>query len=139
MSETSVSVNNKPRKQRPLSPHLQVYKPQLTSGLSILHRFTGIFLSLGLVLFAWWAVALAGGADDYADIQGFLYSIWGKIVLFGCTVALFFHTAAGVRHLFWDAGYGFSIEATYRSGYAVIGFTVLATLLVWGIGLEILP
>jgi succinate dehydrogenase / fumarate reductase cytochrome b subunit len=72
-------------------------------------------------------------------VQAFLYSIWGKLVLFGCTGALFFHTAAGVRHLLWDAGYGFSIEATDRSGYAVIGFTVLATLLVWGIGLEILP
>ena len=136
MPDTSVSVTNKARKQRPLSPHLQVYKPQLTSILSIGHRATGILLSLGLLLFAWWIVALASGPEAFAHVQAFFGSFLGLAVLAGCTFALFFHTATGVRHLFWDAGVGFSIEATYRSGYGVVAFAVLATAIVFAICLE---
>jgi succinate dehydrogenase / fumarate reductase cytochrome b subunit len=131
MSETGISVSNRPRKQRPLSPHLQAYKPQLTSILSISHRASGIFLTLGLVLFTWWIVALAAGEDAFEPVQFVFRSILGTVLLIGWTFALFFHLGAGIRHLFWDMGKGFSIEATYRSGYAVVAFAILATVLVW--------
>ena len=133
MTETSVSVSNKLRKQRPLSPHLQVYKPQLTSMMSIAHRISGIFLTLGLLLFAWWVIALAFDEDAFDYFMVLIYTIPGMIIATGCLFALFFHLATGIRHLFWDMGLGFSIEATYRSGYAVIAFAFLATILVWAI------
>jgi succinate dehydrogenase / fumarate reductase cytochrome b subunit len=115
------------KRERPLSPHLQVYKPQITSILSITHRATGIALTLGLGLFAWWVIALATGYEAFTCVQSFVGSIPGKIVLVGWLWALFFHSCTGIRHLFWDAGKGFSIEATYRSGYAALAASILLT------------
>src|SRR5260221_6908133 len=85
---------------RPLSPHLQIYRPQLTSVLSILHRATGILLGVGTLVLAWWVIAAAAGPDAFARVQGFLGSWLGILVLLGWTAALFYHLANGIRHLF---------------------------------------
>lgn len=103
---------------RPLSPHLQVYRLPLTGLISITHRMTGVMLSLGLILFVCMLYAIAGGAEAYAEMQGMLDSILLKIVLWGFIYALFFHLCHGVRHLIWDAGASFGNETLNR--YALI-------------------
>jgi succinate dehydrogenase / fumarate reductase cytochrome b subunit len=117
--------------QRPLSPHLQIYKPQLTSVLSISHRATGVALSIGAVLLVWWLVAAATGDEAYAAAQGFWHSWLGLLVLLGFTFSLFFHLCNGIRHLFWDAGYGFELKQTYLSGLAVLATSAALTLIAW--------
>ncbi len=121
--------------RRPLSPHLQVYRPQITSTLSILHRVTGVGLGVGTLLLVWWLVALASGAAAFAAVQGFVASWVGLILLFGWTVALLFHFCNGIRHLAWDAGYGFEKPVYRASGWAVVGVSVVASLAVWAVGL----
>jgi succinate dehydrogenase / fumarate reductase cytochrome b subunit len=116
---------------RPLSPHLQIYRWQLTMVMSIAHRITGIVLAGGTLLLVWWIVALAMGPDAYARAQGFIGSPPGLVLMFGWTAALFYHLLNGIRHLFWDAGHGFELKTTYRSGYAVIALTVVLTLGAW--------
>lgn len=120
---------------RPLSPHLQIYKPQLTSVLSISHRITGIALAAGTLLLVAWIVGAAKGPDAFAIVSGFLRNPLGLLLLFGWSAALFYHLANGIRHLFWDAGYGFELETAYRSGWIVVGATVVLTGLAWIIGL----
>jgi succinate dehydrogenase / fumarate reductase cytochrome b subunit len=100
-------------------------------ALSILHRMTGAALSFGLLLLTWWLVALASGPEAFAVVDGLVDSWFGALVLFGFTVATFLHLGNGIRHLAWDFGYGFSLEATKRSGQAVVAFTVVATALTW--------
>lgn len=117
--------------QRPLSPHLQVYKPQMTSVLSILHRMTGVGLTVGLMLFAWWLVAAAIGPGAYAVFMSFAGSTLGMLLLFGFTLAFFYHLANGIRHLFWDSGLLFKIENAYAAGYFVLFVTVLLTFVTW--------
>ena len=117
--------------RRPLSPHLQVYRPQITSVLSITNRITGIVSSVGTLMMVWWLVAAATGPDAFARIQSFSGSIIGLLMLFGWTAALFYHFFGGLRHLAWDNGIGFSLEATHRSGWAAVIATVVATVLVW--------
>lgn len=117
--------------KRPLSPHLQVYKPQLTTILSITHRATGIALAVGTLMLTCWILAAAAGPDAFAGVQSFLGSWVGLIILFGWSLSLFFHLANGIRHLFWDAGYGFELSTTYASGYAVIVFALALTALAW--------
>ena len=114
---------------RPLSPHLQVYKPQLTSVLSIFHRATGVFLVVGTLLLVYWLLALAAGPEAYASAQGFLGSNLGRVILFPWVFALFYHLCNGIRHLFWDAGMGFEIKTLYASGVAVIAASAVITLL----------
>ena len=116
---------------RPLSPHLQVYRPQLTSVLSILHRITGVALTLGTLLLVYWLVALASGPQAYAAAESFIGSFIGRLLLFGWTVALFYHLCNGIRHLFWDAGKGFELVAVVRSGWAVIVAASVLTLVAW--------
>jgi succinate dehydrogenase / fumarate reductase cytochrome b subunit len=123
---------------RPLSPHLQIYRWQITMVLSISHRATGLALTAGTLLLAWWIVAAATGPAAFATVQGFLASWLGMLLLFGWSFALFFHLSTGIRHLFWDAGYGFDIVNTYRSGYAAVAAAVALTLLSWIIGLLVL-
>jgi succinate dehydrogenase cytochrome b subunit len=113
--------------KRPLSPHLQVYKPQLTSILSIAHRATGVFLSLGALLFTCWLVGLATSEQAFSNLQQYGSAWYGKIILIGFVFSLYFHLANGVRHLFWDAGLGLEISTTYKSGYATIAFSVILT------------
>ena len=116
---------------RPLSPHLQVYRPQLTSMLSILHRITGVALAVGTLLLVYWLAAAAGGPESYAAAQGFIGSFFGQLLLFGWTIALFYHLANGIRHLFWDAGYGFELPTVQRSGLAVLAATAVLTVVSW--------
>ena len=124
--------------ERPLSPHLQIYRWQLTSVMSILHRFTGIALAAGTLLLAWWLVALASGEGAFNAAQGFVGSWLGKLLLLGWSFAVFFHLANGIRHLFWDAGYGFEIKTTYASGWTVVAASALLTVLAWGLGLSMM-
>ena len=116
---------------RPLSPHLQIYRPQLTSMLSIAHRGAGIALGLGTVFFAWWLLAAASGPDAYGAVQSFFGSVPGIIVLAGFSFALFYHLCNGIRHLFWDAGMGLELDQAYRSGWAVIAAAVVLTAGAW--------
>jgi len=115
---------------RPLSPHLQVYRPQITSVLSILHRVSGAFLSLGIVVFTYWLTSLAAGPAAYAVATQRLGSWPGKLLLFCWLLAFSYHLLNGLRHLVWDMGKGFEIEQVERSGWAVlISSLLLAALL----------
>ena len=120
--------------ERPLSPHLQIYRPQLTSILSITHRAAGVALAIGTLLLVYWLVATAAGPGPYATAQAFIRSWFGLLILFGWSVALFYHLANGIRHLFWDAGYGFELKAAYASGYAVLVATGALTVIAWAVG-----
>lgn len=115
--------------QRPLSPHLQVYRPQITSVLSILHRVTGVALSAGTLLLTWWLVAAASGPGPFATVQGFLGSWFGHLLLWAFTFSLFYHLSNGVRHLLWDFGWGFELDQVRLSGIVMIavaaGLTVV--------------
>lgn len=124
------------RRERPLSPHLQVYRPQLTSVLSITHRATGIALAAGTLLLVCWLIAAATGPQPFAGLQSFMGSWIGLILLFGWSVSLFYHLANGIRHLFWDAGYGFELKTAYASGWAVLAATAGLTLIAWAIALS---
>ncbi len=123
------------QRKRPLSPHLQVYRPQLTSVLSITHRGTGILLAIATVLLAYWLLALAAGPDAYATAQQFFGSWFGQIVLLGCSFALFYHLCNGIRHLFWDIGLGYELSQVYRSGTAVVIASSVMTVLAWVVAL----
>jgi succinate dehydrogenase / fumarate reductase cytochrome b subunit len=120
--------------ERPLSPHLQIYRPQITSVLSILHRITGIGLALGALVLAWWLVAAAYGPGPFGVAQEFLGSIVGRVFLFGFTLALFFHLCNGIRHLFWDAGIGFELRTVYMSGWLVVIASIGLSLFTWIVG-----
>ena len=116
---------------RPLSPHLQVYKPQLTSVMSILHRATGIALAVGTLLLVWWLVAAATGESAFAAAQAFIGSWIGQLLLLGWSFSVFYHLCNGIRHLFWDAGRGLELETAYTSGRIVIGASVVLTVAAW--------
>ena len=116
---------------RPLSPHLQVYKPQLTSVLSIFHRITGIALTIGTLLLVWWLIAAAGGPDYYDTAQRCVGSIIGRILLLGWTYALFYHLTNGIRHLAWDSGRGFELSTAYLTGWLVIILSFVFTIITW--------
>jgi succinate dehydrogenase / fumarate reductase cytochrome b subunit len=122
--------------ERPLSPHLQVYRWQLTSVLSILHRVTGVALSLGTILLVCWLVAAAEGPEAYAGMQGFLRSWLGLVLLFGWSVALFYHLCNGIRHLWWDTGRGLELKSVYAGGWAVLAATAVLTIIAWLVGLS---
>ena len=117
--------------RRPLSPHLQVYKPQITTALSIFHRITGVALALGTLLLVWWLAAAATSDTAYAGVSWFMRSPIGYLVLFGWTAALWYHFCNGIRHLFWDFGYGLELPTVHASGKAVLAATALLTVLTW--------
>ena len=119
---------------RPLSPHLQVYRPQLTSVLSILHRLTGVVISLGIPFLVYWVWALGQGPDAYDESKAFFGSILGRTMLLGWTFAFWYHFCNGVRHLFWDIGMGLELPDAYRSGWVVVAATALLTLVTWSLG-----
>jgi succinate dehydrogenase / fumarate reductase cytochrome b subunit len=112
---------------RPLSPHLQIYKPQLTSILSILHRITGVALAVGSIALVYWLVAAAVGAEAFDRAQGLAGAWYGRLLLFGWAFALFFHLANGIRHLTWDVGLGFDLKTVYVTGWTAVGFAILLT------------
>ena len=120
--------------RRPLSPHLQVYKPQITSALSIFHRITGCALSVGTLLLVWWLVAAATSDAAFATVSMVLHSWIGHLVLFGWTAALWYHFCAGIRHLVWDSGHGFELPQVHASGKLVLIATAVLTVLTWLVG-----
>jgi len=116
---------------RPLSPNIQIYRPQLTSVLSILNRITGILLSACAAVLVVWLVAAAWGPQSYAAVQGAIASWVGQIVLFGATFAFFLHLCGGIRHLVWDTVHGFELRSIYISGWAVVAASVVLTVAAW--------
>ena len=121
--------------QRPLSPHLQVYRPQMTSVLSILHRIAGVALAGGAVLLVWWLVGIATGPAYYAKVQGVLGSLLGKLAVLGFVAAFFYHLCNGVRHLLWDAGWGLEMPQAERSGWLTLLATAALTAATWYLGM----
>jgi succinate dehydrogenase / fumarate reductase, cytochrome b subunit len=119
------------RADRPLSPHLQIYRWYFTMALSIAHRVTGLGLAAGLILLTWWLLALASGPEAFANVQAVVHSWLGILILFLWTLALFYHMGNGIRHLVWDFGYGFDLEIARRSGIAVLVFAGAMTVITW--------
>ena len=117
--------------ERPLSPHLQIYRPQISSVMSILHRITGVGLIVGMVLLTCWLVCLALGEETYATFLTVMQHPATQLVLFGLTFAFFYHLCAGVRHLLWDAGYFITNEGVDSTGKIAIGVSVLTTIGLW--------
>ena len=116
---------------RPLSPHLQVYRPQMTSVMSILHRAAGVVLTTGTLIMAAWLVSLALGKEAYDDVVMVIGHPLGQFVLFGYSVALIYHALNGVRHLGWDLGFGLTIPQVYKNGQIVLFLTVVLTMGLW--------
>lgn len=119
---------------RPLSPHLQIYRPQLTSILSFGHRVTGVLLGLYAVVLVAWLVAAATGPQAYSRMHGVMQSSFGTTVLVAGSFCYFFHLCGGIRHLFWDVGYGFDLRTIYISGWAVVGASAALTAGAWIVG-----
>ena len=124
-------------RERPLSPFMigHVYKAQLTSTLSILHRATGVALAVGALGFVAWLLAVAGGSEAFEGFRGFFAAWYGKLVLFAFTACLAYHLFNGLRHLVWDAGWGFDIPTAYKSGYAVVVLSLVLTAAIWWLAL----
>ena len=118
-------------KPRPLSPHLQVYRPQLTSVMSIMHRASGAVLATGSLLVALWLVALAAGAAVFNLVVDAMQHPFGQLIVFGYSLALVYHGLNGIRHLMWDLRIGLEIKQVYQSGYIVLGLTILVTTALW--------
>lgn len=122
-------------RNRPLSPHLQIYRLPLNAVLSITHRLTGMILALGAALVVFVLMAAAGGPAAYATAHGLVSSWLGQIILFLFTAALYYHLCAGIRHLVWDAGHGYSLDAARIGSYAVLAGAAVLTVLTWLIAL----
>lgn len=120
-------------KARPLSPHMQIYRPQLTSVMSIMHRITGMLLLVFATLWIWWLAALASGPEAYAEFAAFTAHGIARILLIAISWALFYHLLNGIRHLFWDAGWLLNLRGAYASGWTVLVLSVVSTALVWGV------
>ena len=118
-------------RERPLSPHLLVYKPQLTSVLSISHRLSGAALAGGSLLAVWWIVALATGPEYFGFVQALMLSVPGQLVLMAFSAAVFYHLSNGIRHLFWDAGKGYAPGFANVTAWMTIIFAAVATAVVW--------
>ncbi len=116
---------------RPLSPHLQIYRWQLTMVLSIIHRMTGVALAVGTILLIALLLALAAGPDAYQTVRAFCSSWLGMLLLFGWSWALCFHLCNGIRHLAWDTGWGFEIPRAYLTGWTVVAASLVMTALIW--------
>ena len=123
---------------RPLSPHIQIYRPQITSVLSITHRATGIALSVGTLLLVWWLLAAANGPEAFSHVSAFVKSWFGILLLLGWTWSLFYHLLAGLRHLVWDAGYALELPQVELGGWIVVGGSIGLTILAWIVALVLL-
>lgn len=119
---------------RPLSPHLTVFRPIITMVMSIVHRITGMGLYVGMLFLAWWLIAAASGPEAFATVNGFFGSFFGRLILFGFTWALLHHMLGGIRHLIWDAGYGFDLKTADRLAWGTLIGSASLTIIVWIIG-----
>jgi succinate dehydrogenase cytochrome b subunit len=134
MADLEAATTSAAQRARPLSPHLQIYKPMLTMMMSIVHRITGAALYFGFVLLAWWLIAAASGPNAYGTFETFIGSLIGRLILFGYTWALIHHMLGGIRHLIWDTLHGLEpAEREWLTVASLIGSIVL-TLLLWLIG-----
>lgn len=131
MSDTSDKLVNREIHQRPLSPHIQIYRWTLTMFLSILHRATGVALYAGTLLLVWWLMAAATGPEAFALFQGVAGSWIGRLVLFGYTWALFHHMFGGIKHFIWDTGAGFELSAVEWISRGATVIPILLTLISW--------
>ena len=131
MSDTSDKTVNGEIHQRPLSPHIQIYRWTLTMFLSILHRATGIALYAGTLLLVWWLMAAATGPEAFALFQGVAGSWIGRLVLFGYTWALFHHMFGGIKHFIWDTGAGFELSVVEWISRGATVIPILLTLISW--------
>jgi succinate dehydrogenase / fumarate reductase cytochrome b subunit len=114
-----------------MSPHLSVWRWHITMASSIANRATGVALYVGALIGAAWAVSLASGPDAYAGFKSLLGSPLGLLVMFGLTISFFYHLANGIRHLVWDAGYGFALKTANAASVFVFTFTAAATIVIW--------
>ncbi len=121
-------------KARPLSPHLQIYRPMLSMYMSIMHRITGVVLAVGMIGLVWWLTAASISDSYFALVQGFLSHWFGRLVLFGFTWALMHHMLGGLRHFIWDTGRGFELKTVEWLVRANLIGSVLLTILIWTIG-----
>lgn len=121
-------------RSRPLSPHLQVYKPIPTMVMSIVHRITGAALYFGTILVAWWLIAAASGAAYFDWVNWFFGTLVGRLVLFGYTWALMQHLLGGLRHFMWDMGRGYDKHFSTKLALATPVVAVLLTVLIWVVG-----
>ncbi len=115
--------------QKPLSPHLQIYSPQLTSILSILHRFTGVGFTAALVLICAWLHALSEGMDAYASFCNWANDPFIKVILYTMLASVYYHMINGIRYLFWSLGRGFELRSVYSSGWIVCACVFILTVL----------
>src|ERR1700688_3775630 len=134
MSELDAESTTGSRRPRPLSPHLQIYRPMLTMVMSIVHRITGTALYFGMLLLAWWLIAAASGPNAYANVEWFMGSLIGRLMLFGYTWALLHHVLGGIRHLIWDTGHGFEPAEREMLTLVTLVGSIALTLLVWVVG-----
>ena len=121
-------------KARPLSPHLQIYRPMLSMTMSIMHRITGVALAVGMIGLVWWFTAASISDGCFDLVQGFLSHWFGRLVLFGFTWALMHHMLGGLRHFIWDTGRGFELKTVEWLVRANLIGSVLLTILIWVIG-----
>ena len=121
-------------KNRPLSPHLQIYRPMLTMMMSIVHRVTGAALYFGTLLMLWWLIAAAAGPNPYANVQWFLESVIGRLILFGYTWAMAHHMLGGIRHLIWDTIHGLEPAEREMLTLATLIGSIALTLILWVVG-----
>lgn len=124
-----------PIRPRPVSPNIQIYRPQLTSVLSIANRITGVISSIGALGLVAWLAAAALGESAWSAFRSAIISLPGQLVLAGFTFAFFLHLCAGIRHLVWDTVHGFELRQIYISGWAVVFASILLTALAWAISL----
>lgn len=124
-------VSSIPKRTRPRSPNIQIYRPQLTSVLSIANRISGVVLSIYAVGLVVWLIAAAAGPQAYSIAHIFIRSWAGQILLFGCTFSFFLHLCGGIRHLVWDTVHGFELRSIYASGWVVVAASVVLTVAAW--------
>ena len=134
MAELDAQSMTGMKRPRPLSPHLQIYRPMLTMTMSIVHRITGAALYYGMLLLAWWLIAAASGPNAYATFEAFIGSLIGRLILFGYTWALIHHTLGGIRHLIWDTVHGLEPAERELLTLATLVGSIVITLLLWGVG-----
>ena len=128
------SASSSPKRNRPLSPHLSIYKPYPTMVMSIVHRITGAALYFGTILVAWWLIAAASGEAHFDRVNAIMGSFLGRLVLVGYTWALMHHMLGGIRHFIWDTGRGMDKETSTRLAYATIIGSVALTAVIWIVG-----
>jgi len=134
MADLELGATAASRHPRPLSPHLQIYRPMLTMMMSIAHRITGAALYFGMLLLAWWLIAAASGPNAYANVEWFMGSLIGRLVLFGYTWALLHHMFGGIRHLIWDTRHGLEPAEREMFALATLVGSVVFTILLWAVG-----